>query len=450
MWRDSDDQTFVRVMRAVNSQWGSGRRMAALKNYLRTKTPGLFMRLKAGYGRIEDEKTWMRLLTPLERDDLRLVRYSDPAPEAIVENRRLNAQFLASKDPVKSINWFIPAMVHPLYGGVQTILRFASRLQDSHGVEARIVLFDYGYSDLDQLRKRMEAAFPKSAPQVFFYPNQGSEEAPAADVCVASSWPSAYLVTRLHNTRAKFYMIQDYEPLFYEAGTRFGLADATYRLGLLRLVNSPGLLDWIQKLHGEGGTAFVPSVDASLYYPDNAELKDRPYVKIFFYGRPNNARNGFILGIEALKRLKQRYGERVRIVAAGEDWDPRTYGAGGLIENLGRLTTAREVAQLYRSCDVGLVFMFTPHPSYQPLEFMASGCAVVTNENSANQWLLRHEENALLCEPTLEAVVQALGRLVEDDALRRRLREVGLKSVAQKNWDDTIDEACRCAGLLRA
>ena len=80
MWRDSDDQTFVRVMRAVNSQWGSGRRIAALKNYLRTKTPRLFMRLKAGFGRIEDEKTWVRLLSSQERDDLKLIRHSDPAP----------------------------------------------------------------------------------------------------------------------------------------------------------------------------------------------------------------------------------------------------------------------------------------------------------------------------------------------------------------------------------
>ena len=325
MWRDNDDQTFVRGMRAVNSQWGSGRRIAALKNYLRTKTPRLFMRLKAGYGRIEDEKTWVRLLTPHERDDLKLVTILRPRTEEIDKNRRLNAKFLASAEPIRSINWFIPAMVHPLYGGVKTILRFASRLQDAHGIEARIVLYDYAHSDLNKLQERMESAFAASAPQVFFYPSHGSEEAPVADVCVASSWPSAYLVSRLHNTRAKFYMIQDYEPLFYEAGTRFGLADATYRLGLLRLVNSPGLLDWIKRLHGDGGTAFVPSVDETLYYPDNAKPVDSPYVKIFFYGRPNNARNGFILGIEALKRLKQRFGDRVRIVAAGENWDPRAH-----------------------------------------------------------------------------------------------------------------------------
>lgn len=39
----------------------------------------------------------------------------------------------------------------------------------------------------------------------------------------------------------------------------------------------------------------------------------------------------------------------------------------------------------------------------------------------------RDIKNALLCEPTLEAVAQTLGRLVEDNALRGRLREAGLK-----------------------
>ena len=444
----SADQTFVRVMRALNGQWGRGRRALAFKNYLRARAPRLFIGMKAGFGRVEDEATWANLLTEQERADLALVRRYDPAPREIDGTRRLNEAFLAAGRPPRSINWFVPTISHPLYGGLNTILRFASRLQDAHGVETRVVLYDYDPRDEPKILRETADAFPTVAPRLLFHAGRGPEEVPPADACFATYWTSAFLVSRVPRARAKFYLIQDYEPSFYEGGTRHGLVDTTYRLGLLRLVNTPGLRDWIDSLHGGGGTAFVPSVDTGVYRPDEARPADPGRVKIFFYGRPMNARNGFILGVEALKRVKERYGGRVEIVAAGEEWSPLSYGAGGAVENLGRLSTRQAVADLYRSCDIGLVFMFSKHPSYQPFEFMASGCAVVTNDNSATRWMLRHEENALVCEATAESVAQAVGRLVEDAPLRRRLRAAGLQTVGQKSWDETIDDACRRAGLL--
>lgn len=441
-------RTFVRAMRALNDQWGRGRRALAFKDYLRARAPRLFIGMKAGFGRVEDEATWANLLTGQEREDLALVRRYDPPPREIDETRRLNEVFLAAARPPRSLNWFVPTIAHPLYGGLNTILRFAARLQDAHGVETRVVLYDYDPRDEPRVRRETEDSFPTIAPRLLFHAGREAEEVPPADACLATYWTSAYLVSRVTRTRAKFYFIQDYEPSFYEGGTRYGLVDTTYRLGLLRLVNTPGLRDWIDWLHGGGGTAFVPSVDTGVYRPDESRPPGAGRVKIFFYGRPMNARNGFILGMEALKRVKERYGERVEIVAAGEEWNPLSYGAGGAVENLGRLSTRQAVADLYRSCDIGLVFMFSRHPSYQPFEFMASGCAVVTNDNSATRWMLRHEENALVCEATAESVAQSIGRLVEDAGLRRSLRAAGLRTVGQQSWDETIDDACRRAGLL--
>ena len=96
-------------------------------------------------------------------------------------------------------------------------------------------------------------------------------------------------------------------------------------------------------------------------------------MRIFFYGRPWNSRNAFGLGLRSLRLVKERYGERVEIVSAGEGWSPGQYGVADVLENRGLLESLDAVAELYRSCHVGLVFMLTRHPSYQPLEFMASG-----------------------------------------------------------------------------
>ena len=54
-----------------------------------------------------------------------------------------------------------------------------------------------------------------------------------------------------------------------------------------------------------------------------------------FYGRPGNPRNGFELGIAALKKLKNKMGDRVRILVAGANWEPSEYGLDGIVENLG-------------------------------------------------------------------------------------------------------------------
>jgi glycosyltransferase involved in cell wall biosynthesis len=483
----------ARLTRTLNELLGDTRLGRRLKGYLRARSPALVVRLKAGFGSLADEATWARALPPDEREQLYLVRQFDPQPAEVAANRELNARFLAERPKVRTVNWLIPPFDHA-FGGIYTILRFAARLQTAHGLENRVVVYDYPgadivnpiYPDLDieRMRAAIARAFPALAAGVTLHSGSGMDDLPAADASVATYWTSAYLLSKVKNARAKFYFIQDYEPSFAAGGTKFGLIDTTYRLGLLRLVNTPGLLDWIELLHGAGGTAFVPSVDTNVYRPPADEPapraddtrdaapraietrevapraddaldaaprtgETRP-VKIFFYGRPGAARNGFMLGLEALRRVKARYGEGVRVVAAGAEWSPVQYGVTGVVENLGLLKSLEEVAALYRSCDIGLVFMFSKHPSYQPFEFMASGCAVVTNENRATGWLLRHEENALLCEPTAEDVAQTVGRLVEDGALRRRLRAEGLRSVAQKSWDETIDDACRRAGLLPA
>ncbi len=93
------------------------------------------------------------------------------------------------------------------------------------------------------------------------------------------------------------------------------------------------------------------------------------------------------------------------------------------------LRSLEEVAALYRSCDIGLVFMHTKHPSYQPFEFMASGMATVSNINPATEWLLRDGENCLLTPPLPTPTAERLRRLVEDPELRARIAAAGLAEV---------------------
>jgi O-antigen biosynthesis protein len=168
---------------------------------------------------------------------------------------------------------------------------------------------------------------------------------------------------------------------------------------------------------------------------------------VFFYGRPKTSRNAFGLGLAALVRLKRDYGDRVEILCAGEEWNPGQFGVSGRIRNLGVLDSLDDVAALYRSCDIGLVFMHTKHPSYQPFEFMASGMATVSNANPATQWLLRDGENCLLTPPLPTPTAERLGRLVQDGELRGRIAAAGLQEVRRYRWDDQIERVWRAICL---
>src|SRR5262249_32321317 len=146
--------------------------------------------------------------------------------------------------------------------------------------------------------------------------------------------------------------------------------------------------------------------------------------RIFFYARPSVDRNAFELGAAVLRDIKHRFGERGDIVSAGEVWDPDRFGLRGVIRNLGVLPDEGTGA-LSRLCDIGRSFIFTNPPSYLPMEMMACGVAVVSNDNPANHWFYRDGLNSLLSVPTLRGVSEQVARLLEDDALRRALSDEG-------------------------
>jgi O-antigen biosynthesis protein len=350
-----------------------------------------------------------------------------------------NSEFLRTRPSVSAINWYLPFHENSFYAGVFTVLRFASRLAESHKVNTRIVIYDQIESGITTLRRRIESYFPPLTGKVTVSPLPNA-------VSIATFWMSAYVVAQ-SSALAKYYFIQDYEPLFYPAGTLYGLAEATYRLGLIPIVNTPGLLKFLHSSHGQiGGTSFVPTVDRSVYFPKQRATPGP--LQIVFYGRPEQARNGFELGIETLKNLKRQYGDRLRIVSAGADWSPREYGLEGVLENRGRLRTPGEVADLYRGSDIGLCFMFSKHPSYQPFEMISCGCVVVSNENEATSWFFKDGQNCILAQPTMPDLVEKFRWLIENEDERQRIALEGPLHISSEDWPSIIDRTCIQAGLL--
>ncbi len=366
----------------------------------------------------------------------------DATIDEINASKEIHQMFPGELD-IKSVSWFIPEFHNPYYGGIYTILRFANFLKGQKGVENHFLLV--GGSDKKKIEDRIASAFPdlRGSPVNFVTTNNNWEKFDATDAVVATLWTSAYYALKFNKTKRKFYFVQDYEPLFYPAGSAFGQVEATYSFGFYGLANTPSLKDIYEQQYGGVAEYFLPNVDDHIFFPDPTRKFSEHQNKftLFFYGRPGHPRNGFELGTAAIKKLKEGMGNSLTVLSAGDEWDPDVYGLKGIVTNLGILTL-KQTAALYRNCDAGLAMMFTKHPSYLPFEFMASGCLVVTNRNSATQWLLEDGKNCLLTEATPSCIAEVLERGLIGVEERERLVRNAADMITSRfsDWDAQMEK----------
>jgi len=381
-----------------------------------------------------------------------LAPYLDFSLAVVEASKNLQASHPDPLD-IHSITWFIPDFSHPYYGGIYTVLRCADYLRVRKDIVSQFVVI--GGAAESEIAPLIAQAFPSLSDamvrQITDY--WELEGIAATDVSVATLWSTAYFLLSFNSTKRKFYFMQDYEPLFYPAGSVYAQVEATYRFGFYGIANTPSIKAIYEAQYGGVAESFVPCVDTSVFRPavDGAAAPSKPY-RVFFYGRPEHPRNGFELGVVALKKLKERLGDQVHVVSAGAVWNLRDYGLRGIVENLG-LLSYEQTAELYRGCHVGLVMMFTRHPSYLPLELMASGCLVVSNHNPATRWLLKDGENCLLAESSMSCLTETLERSLLDAQERERITANAVKEIQTyySDWDKELERIYRfmCGPLAK-
>lgn len=380
-------------------------------------------------------------------ETLNLIAALDFSVQELEQNRKLMSEFEKKKPEIKSINWFIPYFLHAYYGGIYTIFRFADYFVREKGLTTRLVLYDNPYIDEEEIRSKIKETFPRLAKEeIYIYKGPHINAVPYADISIATLWTSAYQLMKFKNTLGKFYFMQDYEPLFYPAGSYYAMSEATYRFGFHGIVNTPGLYDFVTKTYGMRAEYFIPAIDRHIFFPkenhSDISVKKTEKMKLFLYGRPHHERNAFELVIATARKIKEHLKEDIEIVSAGSEWDTKEYGVEEIITNLG-LLSYRETAELYRSCDFGLILMFTKHPSYIPLELMASGSIVITNHNYANTWLLKDRVNCVIVEPSPTYITEKIHALIADQTFCKTIKENALQTISEFDWESQMEKIYR-------
>ncbi|MGU3539257.1 rhamnosyltransferase WsaF family glycosyltransferase [Methylobacterium sp. A54F] len=317
-----------------------------------------------------------------------------------------------------------------LFGGVATALIFASLLAKHRGAKLRVVtvreepqptaiaeLFrDHGVDVTDSIEFRFASLF-----------EPGLIDRAPDEIFVTTSWWTMSNTLRAVDPAQVVNLLQEDERMFYPFGDqRLRCAEVLANPAVRTVVNSRLLFEHLCETGlphlREVGIAFEPAFSRASYDWDDAERGPRR--NFFFYARPINQRNLYYRGIEAIDAAI------VAGILRPQDWAFHFVGkdlsplrlSGGVDPILHQGLPWRDYAALVRSVDLGLSLMYTPHPSYPPLDIAASGGVAVTNRFAGKTTLDQYSRNIICGDASVAGLVSALeaGVALSQDRARRR------------------------------
>lgn len=275
------------------------------------------------------------------------------------------------KDKLK-IGWVLSPL-SPGAGGQNTITRFARFLQQE-GHDVTFYVYEGAQAQsVTEAREILQKSFK------FDVRVKKIKDYEESDALIATGWETVYPTFNVDTHAHKFYFVQDFEPYFYGVGSKYVLAENTYKMNFYGITAGP----WLMKKVGEYGMHadyFDFGADLDIYRPKDKVQKKK---KICFYARPVTERRAFEVGVMALELFHQRHPE-YEIDFIG--WDVSNFKMPFKFENRGILTHD-ELAELYHESVACLVLSLT-NVSLLPLELIAAGCIPVMNDGENNRMVL--------------------------------------------------------------
>ncbi|WBM72085.1 glycosyltransferase family 4 protein [Buttiauxella sp. WJP83] len=322
------------------------------------------------------------------------------------------------------INWLIPDFGIGS-GGHLNIFRFVQYLE-KNGFKNNICLVgDHRHKSTDKAKELINKHFFELKAEVFF----GIDDLPPAEFSFATGWTTAYYLNAFSKTKHKFYFVQDFEPYFYANGSEYSFAEETYKLGFVGVCAGNWLANKLSADYGMKTFSLSFSYDRDLYSPRPKTEVTNSKKRIFCYFRPPTIRRGLETALLALDIVGRR-NPNVEFIFAG--WDMDDYKFEHDFVNAG-LLAVEELPEIYSNCDIALVLSFT-NLSLLPLEIMACGCVVVSNEGDNVEWLL-NKDNAVISSPAPMQLAENICKLLNEPNELLSLRQRGMDFASSTSWE---------------
>jgi O-antigen biosynthesis protein len=246
-----------------------------------------------------------------------------------------------------------------------------------------------------------------------------------AHAIFATGWQTAYPVLSSTAKGTRFYLVQDFEPSFYPAGSEALLAEATLRFGFHGITAGRWLAERLRKDYDMPADHFDFGCDLERYWLDpTAPIREG----IVYYCRPATPRRGHQLAMLGLQMFAERH-PKVPLHFFGQQ-APRNMPFNATDHGQ---QSPDQLNALYNRCIGGLVLSAT-NVSLVPHEMLASGCIPVVNDADHNRVVLDNSEveYSAATPPDLAA---ALSRIIERPASERSAAAArAASSVQGRSW----------------
>lgn len=251
----------------------------------------------------------------------------------------------------------------------------------------------------------------------------------SGDIAIATDCWTAYPVRSMSKFKKRCYFIQDYEPIFHPMGENYLIAEQTYDFGFTAITAGP----WLKKkAQDKGMTAydFPLCADETVYSVTEEKsytVKDK--LNIAFYSRSYTPRRAVRLGIAGLNELA-KHNDNIHVHCFGQDDLPVEpefdYTNHGIL-------TPQELASLYNSCDIGVVFSATNY-SLIPLEMMACGLPIVELDVESTRYVFG-EDVVTFAQPNVPAIAKGVQSLIDNPGKREAQIQAGLAFLQNISWE---------------
>ena len=170
-------------------------------------------------------------------------------------------------------------------------------------------------------------------------------------------------------------------------------------------------------------------VDTSIYNTKQPRTKQNK--NIIFFAKPEMPRRCYEIGIQALKIFHEKCPDIEIILFGSSQLDKNQLGFPCTIKGL--LPSLKELANLYRNADFGLVFS-TTNPSLVPYEMMSCGCPVgdLRLEDALTKYG-NSEENIFLLDPLPENMASELVTIFQNPNLMHQ-KALNGKNFVKENF----------------
>lgn len=268
--------------------------------------------------------------------------------------------------------------------------------------------------------------------KVCAYTGINDREIPDADFVCATAVGTADDVANLSiNKGKKLYFIQDFENW---GGWTDEAVKETYHLGMTNIV----IAKWLEKIVRDSGAdcVLIPNgIDFEVFNIDIPIASRKGHTISMLYH--DQVHKGSKYGIEALKRLKERYPD-LEATLFGVPQRPADLPQWiHYIQN----ATQPQLRQVYNQSKIYFCPSIKEGFGLTGAEAMACGCAYVASDYGGVHEYAIDGRNVLLSSPKdVEGLVEHVSYLFDHDDERIKLAKQGYEDIQKLDWNKSVDK----------